>query len=90
MILSKRSAHDVLAGFIADIGSGKRSGDGPLEAVLLEHLLLQAGYKILPREPDELVLLAGAGVQTPAEVWLSMWDASVVFDPATGEGYTPA
>jgi hypothetical protein len=90
MRLERRSARDVLAGFIADVGSGKRSGDGPLEAVLLEHLLLQAGYKIVPRQPDELVLLAGTCARSPEEIWANMWDASGSIDPEITENYTPA
>ena len=90
MRFDKRSSHEVLARFIADVRSGKRSKDGPLEAILLEHLLLQAGYKIVPRQPDELVLLAGANARSPDEIWANMWDASGTFDPEMTENYTPA
>jgi hypothetical protein len=90
MRFEKRSAHDVMAKFIADVSSGKRSKDNQLEAILLEHVLLQAGYKIVPRHPDELVLRAGAHAESPDEAWISMWDAFGAFDPEMTENYTPA
>jgi len=90
MHVEKPSAHDILAGFVSDIRSGKLKSDGQLEAVLLEHLLLQSGYKILPREPDEIVLLAGANAREPAEIWHTMWDATDLCNPDLTENYTPA
>ena len=90
MRFDRRSAHDVMAKFIADVRSGKRNKDSQLEAILLEHLLLQSGYKVVSREPDELALLAGACAKSPDEVWLDMWDASGTYDPEMAENYTPA
>ena len=90
MRFDRRSAHDVMAKFITEVGAGRRTKDSQLEAILLEHLLLQSGYKIVPREPDELALLAGACAKSPDEVWFNMWDASGTYDPEMAENYTPA
>ncbi len=83
------SARDIVAAFIADLNRGKHSDDAALAAILLEHLLLQGGFKIVPREPNERVVLAGSRATMPDEIWREMWDAAGVYDP-DAENYTPA
>lgn len=90
MIFETPSSRDILAAFIADVAKGKHGGDAELEAVMLEHLLLQGGFKILSREPDERVLMAGARDAAPADIWREMWDAAAIYDADEGENYTPA
>lgn len=84
------AARDILASFIADAGNGRRSEDGALEAILLEHLLLQGGFKLVEREPDQRMLLAGLPGGTPDDIWRAMWDAAGSYDPDMPEDYTPA
>ena len=84
------SARDIVAAFIADLGQGKHSDDAALAAILLEHLLLQGGFKIVPREPSELMILAGSRATVPEEIWRDVWDAAAVYDPDEAENYTPA
>jgi len=89
MFMDTPSSRDILAAFIADVGAGKHSVDSELAAVLLEHLLLQGGFKIVTRQPTEQMLIAGIGMTAPDEIWSDMWDAAgVVTDENTG--YVPA
>ena len=83
------SARDIVAAFISDLGTGKHAEDPALAAILLEHLLLQGGFKMVPREPNELMVLAGSRATVPEEVWRDVWDAAGVYDPEA-ENYTPA
>jgi hypothetical protein len=85
------SARDILSAFIADAASGKHNGDdGALAAVLLKHLLLQGGFKIVSREPNSQMMSAGALTTTPDEVWREMWDAASTYDLEESENYVPA
>ena len=90
MTHENHSARDILASFIADAAEGKHGDDAALEAILLEHLLLQGGYKIVAREPDQRVLLAGIRATVPDEIWREMWDAAGLYDVVGDEKYTPA
>jgi hypothetical protein len=89
MFMDTQSSRDILAKFIADVGAGKHPGDSELAAILLEHMLLQGGFKIVARQPTEQMLMASIRTTTPDEVWADMWDAS---GAATDEdtGYVPA
>ena len=90
MFMDTPSSRDIVAAFIADVSGGKHDVDSALAAVLLEHLLLQGGYKIVPRQPDDKMLMAAnIGTTTPDEVWSDMWDAAgTAMDENTG--YVPA
>jgi hypothetical protein len=90
MAVGAPSARDILSAFIADVSGGKHGDDAALAAILLEHLLLQGGFKIVSREPDERALLAGVLVAAPDEIWREMWDAAGIYDSAGNEDYTPA
>jgi len=89
MFMDTPSSRDILAAFIADVGAGKHSVDSELAAILLEHLLLQGGFKLVTRQPSEQMLVAGIRATTPDEIWSDMWDAA---GTATDEntGYVPA
>jgi hypothetical protein len=89
MFMDTPSSRDILAAFIADVGTGKHDVDSELAAILLEHLLLQGGFKILSRQPNEAMLMASIRTTTPDEIWSDMWDAA---GTATDEntGYVPA
>jgi hypothetical protein len=89
MMSEAQSARDILASFIAD-AAGKHGDDAALEAILLEHLLLQGGFKILAREPEQRILLAGVRTSAPDEIWREMWDAAGIYHAAGDENYTPA
>jgi hypothetical protein len=85
------SARDILSAFIADVASGKRNDeDSELVVALLKHLLLQGGFKILPREPDSQMVLAGALATNPEDVWREMWDAAGIYDLEESNSYIPA
>ena len=89
MFMDTPSSRDILAAFIADVGAGKHVVDSELAAILLEHLLLQGGFKIVARQPNEQMLMASIRTTTPDEVWADMWDAAgAVTDEDTG--YVPA
>ncbi|MDB5397693.1 MAG: hypothetical protein JWM91_5199 [Rhodospirillales bacterium] len=90
MIFETDSARNILSAFIADVSSGKHGGDPELVAILLEHLLLQGGFKILSREPDERILLAGVRATAPDDIWREIWDAVGSHDLDGDENYTPA
>lgn len=85
------SASDILSAFIADVACGKRNDDdGTLSAVLLKHLLLQGGFKIVSREPDSHMISAGAFAANPDDVWREMWDAAGIYDLEESSSYIPA
>jgi hypothetical protein len=85
------SASDILSAFIADVASGKHNDDdGALSAVLLKHLLLQGGFKIVAREPDGSMITAGSLATAPDEVWREMWDAASTYDMEENDSYVPA
>jgi hypothetical protein len=90
MMYEAQSARDILASFIADAAAGKHGDDAALEAILLEHVLLQGGFKILAREPEQRILLAGVRTSAPDEIWREMWDAAGIYHAAGDENYTPA
>jgi len=85
------TARDILSKFIAGLDEGKPREEPALAAILLEHLLLQGGYKLVSRVPDEAMTMAGgcAGA-TPAEIWSAMWDAAGTGDLIREAGYVPA
>ena len=83
------SARYILAAFIADVSEGKHDIDSALAAVLLEHLLLQGGFKIVSRQPDDAMLMASIRTTTPDEVWADMWDAAGAVTDENA-GYVPA
>ena len=89
MFMDTPSSRDILAAFIADVGAGKHSADSELAAVLLEHLLLQGGFKVVAQQPSEQMLIAGIRATTPDEIWSDMWDAAGVV-PDENSGYVPA
>jgi hypothetical protein len=85
------SASDILSAFIADIASGKHhDDDGALAAAMLKHLLLQGGFKIVSREPDDGMITAGGLVTAPDEVWREMWDAASIYNTEETDSYVPA
>ncbi len=83
------SARDIVAAFVADLSQGNHAEDPALAAILLEHLLLQGGFKMVPRQPNELIVLAGSRATAPDDIWREMWDAAGIYDPES-ENYTPA
>jgi hypothetical protein len=85
------SAREILATFIEELQEGKHGDDAALEAVLLEHVLLQAGFKIVPRIADEAMLAVGVPATAPPdEIWSAMWDAASAYGVDEGEHYVPA
>jgi len=85
------SASDILSAFIGDVASGKsNNADGTLAAVLLKHLLLKDGFKIVRREPDHAMVTAGSLATEPDAVWREMWDAAGIYDLEESDGYIPA
>jgi hypothetical protein len=89
MFMDTPSSRDILAAFIADVGAGKHDVDSELAAILLEHLLLQGGFKVVSRQADDAMLTAAARATTPEDIWADMWDAAgAVTDENTG--YVPA
>ncbi len=89
-MIEKQSPRDIMATFLAEVMAGKHGDDAPLEAILLEHLLLQAGFKVVSRIPDERVMQAGLLGNDPTEIWHEMWDAAGIDAADDNEGYTPA
>jgi hypothetical protein len=85
----KISARDIVSSFIADLSTRKDGDDSALEAILLEHVLLQAGFKIVSREPDERLLMAGIQATTPDEIWRELWDGAGSLS-SDDDDYTPA
>ena len=80
---ARRSAREILATFIEELRDGKHGDDAAIEAVLLEHVLLQSGFKIVPRIADEPMLVAGiAAAASPDEIWSGMWDAASAYGAA--------
>jgi hypothetical protein len=90
MFMNTPSSRDILASFIADVGQGKHGNDSELAAVLLEHLLLQGGFKLVSRQADDAMLNAAARAATPEDVWTDMWDAAGVEPTDENTGYVPA
>jgi hypothetical protein len=85
------TARDILAEFIAGLDGGGPRAEPALAAILLEHLLLQGGYKIVPRIPDETMGIAGGRPGgTPSETWTAMWDAAGTGDLDQEAEYVPA
>ncbi len=85
------SAREILATFIEELRDGKHGDDAALEAVLLEHVLLQGGFKIVSRIADDAMLVAGTAAGTaPDEIWSGMWDAASVYGADGDEYYVPA
>ena len=90
MFMDTPSSRDILAAFIADVGAGKHVADSELAAILLEHLLLQGGFKVVSRQADDAMLNAAARAATPEDVWAEMWDAAGVEPADENTGYVPA
>ena len=90
MFMDTPSSRDILAAFIADVGAGKHVVDSELAAILLEHLLLQGGFKVVSRQADDAMLTAAARAATPEDVWAEMWDAAGVEPADDNTGYVPA
>jgi hypothetical protein len=84
------SSRDILAAFIADVGAGKHVVDSELAAILLEHLLLQGGFKVVSRQADDAMLTAAARATTPEDIWSEMWEAAGSGDADDNMGYVPA
>ena len=90
MFLDTPSSRDILAAFIADIGAGKHDVDSELAGILLEHLLLQGGFKVVSRQADNAMLTAAARATTPEDIWAEMWEAAVSAETGDTIGYVPA
>jgi hypothetical protein len=90
MFMDTPSSRDILAAFIADVGAGKHDVDGELAAILLEHLLLQGGFKVVSRQADDAMLSAAARATTPEDIWSEMWEAAGSAETDENMGYVPA
>ncbi len=90
MFIETPSSRDILAAFIADVSQGKHSADSELAAILLEHLLLQGGFKLVSSQPDDGMLNAAARAATPEDIWTAMWDAAGSGATDDNTGYVPA
>jgi hypothetical protein len=90
MFMDTPSSRDILAAFIADVGAGKHVADSELAAILLEHLLLQGGFKIVSRQADDGMLIAASRATTPEDIWAEMWEAANSADSDENTGYVPA
>jgi len=85
------TARDILSEFIAGLDDGKPREEPALAAILLEHLLLQGGYKLVSRMPDEAMAIAASRAgATPSETWATMWDAAGTGELIRESGYVPA
>ena len=90
MFMATPSSRDILAAFIAEAGAGKHAADSELAAILLEHLLLQGGFKLVSRQADDGMLIAASHATTPEDMWSEMWDAAGSADLQANAGYVPA
>jgi hypothetical protein len=90
MFMETPSSRDILAAFIADVGASKHVADSELAAILLEHLLLQGGFKVVSRQADDAMLTAAARATTPEDLWAEMWEAAGVEPADENTGYVPA
>jgi len=90
MFMETPSSRDILAAFIADVGAGKHAVDSELAAILLEHLLLQGGFKLVSRQADDGMVNAAARASTPEDIWSEMWEAAGSTDADDAIGYVPA
>jgi hypothetical protein len=90
MFMDTPSSRDILAAFIADVGAGKHDADSELAAILLEHLLLQGGFKVVSRQADDAMLTAAARATAPGDIWAEMWEAAGSAETDDNTGYVPA
>jgi hypothetical protein len=90
MFMDTPSSRDILAAFIADVGAGKHVVDSELAAILLEHLLLQGGFKIVSSQADNGMLIAASRATAPEDIWAAMWEAAGSADTDENTGYVPA